>query len=261
MSELVLVRHGQATFGAASYDQLSDLGVEQVRLLAAHWRGTGEAFDCLYCGSLRRQRETARELLGLVRNDKASGREAAPQDSTAKASVPRQGTPEDTAPREDAGLNEYDGDPLIRSYLRDFARGEGFDPKPEWPVRDRALFQKLFEAAAAKWIADRLTAAAGEGNFERWPDFQLRVHRTLERIMSRHGGGSRVLIATSGGVIALALQRVLRFPDGAAIATNWMVHNSSVTRIKYGKGRTSLMQFNALPHLERPETQSMITYR
>ena len=236
MSELVLVRHGQATFGAESYDQLSPLGHEQVRKLAAHWRETNETFDCLYCGSLRRQRETAGELLGLVRG---GGEE----------------------PREDAALNEYDGDPLIRSYLRDFAREEGFDPLPEWPVRDRTLFQRLFEAAAAKWIAGSLTPAENAGNFERWPDFQLRVHQVLDRIMSRHVKGSKVLVSTSGGVIALALQRVLRYPDTEAIATNWMVQNSSVTRIKYGNGRISLMQFNSLPHLERAGTQAMITYR
>ncbi len=236
MSELILVRHGQATFGAETYDRLSPLGHEQVRKLAAHWSETGESFDCLYCGSLRRQRETAGELLGLVSGDGEN-------------------------PREDPALNEYDGDPLIRSYLRDFAEQEGFDPAPEWPVRDRTLFQRLFEAAAARWIAGHLKPANGDANFERWPDFQLRVHQALDRIMSRHVQGSRVLIATSGGVIALALQRVLRYPDSEAIATNWMVQNSSITRIKYGNGRISLMQFNSLPHLEGAETQSMITYR
>lgn len=236
MSELILVRHGQATFGAETYDRLSPLGREQVRKLAAHWRETGETFDCLYCGSLRRQRETAGELIGLVSGDGED-------------------------PTEDPALNEYDGDPLIRSYLRDFAAEEGFDPVPDWPVRDRTLFQRLFEAAAAKWIAGRLAPDDGDAAFERWPDFQFRVHQALDRIMSRHVRGSRVLVSTSGGVIALALQRVLRYPDTEAIATNWMVQNSSITRIKYGNGRISLMQFNALPHLEGADTQSMITYR
>ena len=236
MSELILVRHGQATFGAETYDKLSELGIEQVRRLAAHWRALGETFDCLYCGSLLRQRETAAELRELVPGG-AGGLEI------------------------DPALNEYDGDPLIRSYLRDFAREDGFDPEPKWPVRDRTLFQRLFEAAAAKWIAGRLEPMDGDPDFERWPDFQLRVHQALDRIMARHTGGSRVLVATSGGVIALALQRVLRYPDSAAIATNWMVRNSSVSRIKYGNGRISLMQFNSLPHLERAGTEGMITYR
>ena len=115
MSELVLVRHGQATFGADTYDQLSELGFEQVRKLAAHWRETGESFDNLYCGSLRRQRETAAELRGLVSD-------------------------EGECPRIDPAFNEYDGDPLIRSYLHHFAVEDGFDPAPQWPVRERNLF-------------------------------------------------------------------------------------------------------------------------
>ena len=82
-----------------------------------------------------------------------------------------------------------------------------------------------------------------------------------DEIMGRHCDGSKVLIATSGGVIAVALQKVLQFSDRETINTNWMVHNSSVSRIRYGKGRLSLAQFNNLPHLERLEKQDMITYR
>ena len=35
MSRILLVRHGQASLGAADYDQLSDLGEEQSRILGA----------------------------------------------------------------------------------------------------------------------------------------------------------------------------------------------------------------------------------
>ena len=45
MSELILVRHGQASFGAESYDKLSDKGVEQVKILSQHWQALGERFD------------------------------------------------------------------------------------------------------------------------------------------------------------------------------------------------------------------------
>ena len=79
--------------------------------------------------------------------------------------------------------------------------------------------------------------------------------------MGRHCDGSNVLIATSGVVIAVSLQKVLQFSDRETINTNWMVNNSSVSRIRYGKGRFSLAQFNNLPHLERLEKQDMITYR
>lgn len=236
MSELVLVRHGQASFGAASYDKLSDQGIEQVRLLASHWQSLGEQFDHIICGTLLRQQETAQELLG--------------QHKDSNASI-----------RQDASFNEYNGDPLIHMYLRDFAEQEGLASAQDWPIRDRRQFQLVLEAAANKWVQGELTPTEGDEGFEYFEDFKTRVHTALESVMNEHTGGSKVLISTSGGVIAMALQRVLDFPDLQVIATNWMLHNSSITRIRYGGGRVSLTQFNSLPHLEKKELHHMITYR
>ena len=236
MSEIILVRHGQASFGADSYDKLSDKGVEQVKVLARHWQEVGEQFDHVYSGTLLRQKETANELLALVKG--------APSAST-----------------ENPSFNEYNGDPLMRVYLRDHAAQEGFDVPIGWPIKDERLFQRIFEAACAKWIRGELTPSSEEANFEYWVDFQDRVHTAVDEIMARHNEGARVLVSTSGGVIAMVLQRVLQFPDDAVITTNWMVRNSSVSRIKYGRGKVSLTQFNSLPHLERAGLKQMITYR
>lgn len=229
-----MVRHGQASFGKASYDKLSDKGIEQAKILSSHWAVTGERFDHAYSGTLLRQRETAAELLPLV-----TGKPAAPSEKPA--------------------LNEYSGDPLIRIYLRDH------HPKSEaeisWPIKDPKQFQLLFEKATAKWITGELEPNAGDEDFELFGDFKQRVYGAMDEIMGQHGGGSKILISTSGGVIAMALQRVLQFPDEHVITTNWMVHNSAVTRIRYGRGRLSLSQFNNLAHLEAKELSHMITYR
>lgn len=236
MSELILVRHGQASFGKASYDKLSEKGVEQVKILSRHWQDVGEQFDHVYSGTLLRQKETAHELLSLVK-----------------------GAP--TASIENPAFNEYNGDPLMRVYLRDHAADDGFDVPFSWPIKDERLFQTVFEAACAKWIRGELVPGSEDANFEYWENFQHRVYAAIDEIMTRHSSGSRVLISTSGGVIAMVLQRVLQFPDQAVITTNWMVRNSSVSRVKYGRGKVSLTQFNSLPHLERAGMQEMITYR
>ncbi len=236
MSELVLVRHGQASFGAASYDKLSENGIEQVKVLSRHWQQLGERFDHIYSGSLLRQRETAAELLGLVA-----------------------GTP--SAATENQAFNEYSGDPLMRIYLRDYAHELSDLQAVQWPISDPRLFQTLFERATAKWIENQLTPTDSDQDFEYWQDFKTRVHAGLDELMSAHPKSSRVLLATSGGVIAMALQRVLQFPDQHVISTNWMVHNSSVTRIRYSGERLSLTQFNNLAHLEKHDLAHMVTYR
>lgn len=65
MSQITLIRHGQAQTGAtdeAGYDSLSPLGREQARWLGAHFRDIGEGFDRVYCGALIRHRQTAEEM-------------------------------------------------------------------------------------------------------------------------------------------------------------------------------------------------------
>lgn len=236
MSELILVRHGQASFGKASYDKLSDKGIEQAKVLCRHWQRQGEAFDYIYSGSLLRQRETAQELLSLV-----------------------SGKPKE--PTVNPDFNEYNGDPLIRMYLRDHAASDGLHEHPPWPIQDERVFQQLFERATALWIAGELKPQAEDTSFEAFADFQHRVYRGLDALMAKHQRGSRVVLSTSGGVIAMTLQRVLQFPDERVIETNWMVHNSSVTRLRYGGGKLSLMQFNNVAHLEDPALQELLSYR
>ncbi|USG62848.1 histidine phosphatase family protein [Sneathiella marina] len=64
MTELTLIRHGQAQTGAtdeASYDRLSDLGHEQARWLGDYFRRSLD-FDHILSGTLMRQIETAQSL-------------------------------------------------------------------------------------------------------------------------------------------------------------------------------------------------------
>lgn len=235
MSELILVRHGQASFGAESYDKLSPQGVRQVEILADYWQTLGDQFDHLYSGELMRQIETADCLRALL--------------------------PDGQQPQVHPGFNEYNGEPIIRLYLRDHAVKEGFAAELKTPITDRKTFQLVLEAATTHWINGSLQASAEDEDFESWRDFQSRVHDALDELMARHTGGSRVLISTSGGVIAMALQRALQLPDNQVLATNWMVNNSSVTRLVYGRGKVSLASFNSLAHLEVPAWRDLVTFR
>lgn len=62
MTEIILVRHGQANSHATdeeSYDRLSDLGRMQAEWLGAHLRETNPHFDRVFTGTLSRQVDTA----------------------------------------------------------------------------------------------------------------------------------------------------------------------------------------------------------
>ena len=93
MGTLYLVRHGQASFGAADYDQLSPLGQRQCVRLGGWFRERGTRFDAVLTGTLRRH---AQSLAAI---------EEGLQAQHAALALP--------------GLNEYDGDALVaaqRSY-------------------------------------------------------------------------------------------------------------------------------------------------
>src|SRR5690606_34016515 len=124
------------------------------------------------------------------------------------------------------GFNEYNGTPLIDIYLRDHAATAGIGAGVTGPIHDRKLFQQVFEQATSRWILDQLKPGETDHEFEPWRMFQLRVQSAVDELMGRHDKGSRVLIATSGGVIALAVQHVLQLSDNHAIAMNWTINNS-----------------------------------
>ena len=58
MGTLYLVRHGQASFGADDYDQLSALGRRQSVRLGEYLRSKGLSFDAVLTGTLRRHAQT-----------------------------------------------------------------------------------------------------------------------------------------------------------------------------------------------------------
>ncbi|PLS20399.1 histidine phosphatase family protein [Neptunicoccus cionae] len=62
MAELIVIRHGQASFGADNYDRLSPAGHEQSRLAGALLRARGWVPDRIVVGSLVRQLETLNSM-------------------------------------------------------------------------------------------------------------------------------------------------------------------------------------------------------
>lgn len=65
MTEITLIRHGQANSGArdeVGYDRLSPLGHRQAEWLGAHLRDTGGHVPRLFCGTLNRHVETAASM-------------------------------------------------------------------------------------------------------------------------------------------------------------------------------------------------------
>ena len=85
MRELLLIRHGQASFHAEDYDQLSPLGVQQSSLLGAWFAECGQQPDLVAMGPRVRHRDTAMPCLD------AAGVAAGIAIITPRAASPRRG--------------------------------------------------------------------------------------------------------------------------------------------------------------------------
>ena len=63
MSAVYLVRHGQASFGAADYDRLSERGEQQARVLGSALAHLSPRIGVLASGGMLRHRQTAQACL------------------------------------------------------------------------------------------------------------------------------------------------------------------------------------------------------
>ena len=231
MSTLYLIRHGQASFGTANYDQLSSVGREQVQLLGEFFAESGEKIDRIYTGTLQRQRETAAIIASALGH------------TTPIAS--------------DGAFDEYDSDVILRRFAASLTAQE-LDVAG-WPGlrTDRRKFQFFLERAAKAWVDARIEAE----DLLPWHGFLGRIIAGLERIMRAEGRSKTLLLSTSGGVIGTIVAHVLGLSNHMGVELNWAVHNASITRLIYNADKVSLSMFNALPHLERDARRQLITYR
>jgi broad specificity phosphatase PhoE len=231
VTTLFLVRHGQASFGARNYDQLSANGERQGRLLGEHWRRCGRRFGAVYSGDMERQKVTAARALEAL------------------------GEPLGQL-RIDPAFNEFDHQSLIRAYLPLVAQeNPQFAVSTQTLLGDPKLFQQLFNLIIACWISDREGASPVS---ESWQAFQTRCLAGVERLAALD---EDAVAFTSGGVITAVLRAALDLDADRAFHLNWEIHNASVHCFKLGEERIRLLRFNEVAHLEVAREPGLLTYR
>ncbi len=221
MGTLYLVRHGQASFGAADYDHLSELGARQCHALGQYFAARGIIFEGVLRGTLRRH---AQSLAALTEGF---------------------GTLPDAL--EWPGLNEYDSEAVIRTVH------SGPLAAPDSPEVYRAHFRLLRQGLAA-WMASE---AAPQG-MPAYADFVSGISSALDHVRTQHHGN--VLLVSSGGPIATAVGQVLGTAAQATIELNLRIRNSAVTEFAFTPKRHMLSIFNHVPHLDVAGREGWVTY-
>lgn len=239
MGTLTLVRHGQASYGAADYDRLSERGIEQARALGRRWAEARFAPTAVYSGPMKRQRDTARIAC----------------EAAAAAGHPL------PAPVILDELAEYPAFELLARFLPRFIQqhpelaqiADGTATSAE----ANALLDRGFGMVIDDWCNDRLDC----GDIESFGGFVGRVRAGIQRMTAAHPDrGARVVAVTSGGPIGIALKLALAL-DAVATVRHWrLVRNASITELLW-RTRTpdelSLLAFNHVDHL----AGELVTFR
>ncbi len=222
MGTLYLVRHGQASFGAADYDQLSELGQRQSVRLGRYWAERGLRFDAVITGSLKRHAQT---FAGIA-----------------------EGAGLNLQPLVWPGLNEYDSEAVIRAiHPQPLAR-------PDTPEMYRHHF-RLLRDGLTQWMAGTVSPQ-GMPSYDAFVDG---VTSALDHVRATHHT-QNVLIVSSGGPISTAVGRVLGLSPETTIELNLRIRNSAVTEFQFTPKRHSLLTYNTLPHLDSDEYRDWVTY-
>ncbi|MEL6122913.1 MAG: histidine phosphatase family protein [Bacteroidota bacterium] len=234
MSRLLYIRHGQASYGQANYDQLSPLGYAQATSLGSYLLRQEQKFDAIYVGPLQRHHQT----LEMV------------QEEYAKAGV------ELPPPVEMAELVEHRGPQVLKELLpRLRHRDKQIDIWQSEIEADITLKVKngllIFDRAMALWAQGELDDIHPK-EYAKWPAFRTMVEQGLERVICEHSDqkGQHIGMFTSGGTIAATIGRTLQMADHArVISLNGIVQNASMTEILFSNHRITLKSFNRVPHL------------
>jgi broad specificity phosphatase PhoE len=222
MGTLYLVRHGQASFGAEDYDNLSELGHKQSLRLGEYFAERDIHFDGLIAGTLRRHKQT---LQGILQGMNFAGEHLSWE-----------------------GLNEYDSEAVIATVHPHKLE------KPTSPEMYRHHF-RLLRDGLAQWMSGVVTPRG----MPSYADFVSGVSSALDHVRNNHYG-KNVLIVTSGGPISTAVGHVLGTSAEATIELNLRIRNTSVTEFAFTPKRHMLVGYNAVPHLDAPKYKDWVTY-
>ena len=239
MSQIILVRHGQASFLVGDYDKLCANGQVQSRLLGEYWSRRAVLFSRAYSGPRARHLDTAQIVAEAYRGSGVVFPEMTVMDE----------------------FDEYHAEPVMQACLTQLlprnaeinALHHAYTEAAE-PAEQHRTFQKLFEAVITKWVAGEVAA----DGIPTWDQFCLRVGQGVTQVVRSTPSAASAVVFTSAGPIGAAMRRALHLSASDTLQLTWMSRNASFSTFLASGERFTLSAFNAHPHLDG---DGLLTYR
>lgn len=232
MTTIYLVRHGQASYGTANYDQLSAKGEQQAQYLGQYLAKIFQEQPQIVMGGMQRHQQTAQHTLK--------------GNFTAITSLI------------DARWNEFNHEEVFKKFEQCPIQAEILQQfVDEKSLHPRKYLARIFKGAIARWVSGE-----HDDYSESWLDFQARIQSALDDLIQnvQHTKPKNVVVFTSGGVISVAVGTLLGLSIEKTFDLNWSVVNSSLTTLKVGSEHVQLVSFNEHHHIqaEKPELLTWI---
>lgn len=235
MATIYLIRHGQASFGAADYDKLSELGCRQAQVVGEYLRDCNITFDAVYSGDLSRQRETARLAIASQ--------------------------PEEVSHHIDPRFNEIQNDEQLKYLLPEVVKNNpAIEALVERGLSSSKDYQKVIDAVFNYWVSPRCK----DSRIQSWADYSAGTRQAMLELMQSQGGGKTVGVFTSGGTIATIVAQVLGLTGEETYQFYEPIFNCSVSQLFYSGTRISLSYFNDRSFLQllgAQQGESLVSYR
>ena len=231
MTTIYLIRHGQASFGAESYDKLSPNGELQAILLGQYFNQILKEAPYVVAGSMQRHQQTA--TLALA-----------------------QCFPE-VEFETDQAWNEFNHQQVFAQYEPRFNQPHLLKQDVENEINPRAYLAKIFEGAIGRWTGGEYHHEYDES----WPDFKNRVETALQNLCDELAKTKPryAVVFTSGGVISVAAGKLLELNANRTFALNWAICNASITTLRLVGNEPQLLSLNE-HHFIKAEDPQLLTW-
>lgn len=216
MTTIYLIRHGQASFGAESYDKLSPNGELQAQVLGRYFDDILKEAPYVVAGSMQRHQQTA--TLALT--------ECFPEADVVT----------------DNAWNEFNHQQVFAQYEPRFNEPHLLKQDVAKEANPRAYLAKIFEGAIERWTGGEYHHEYEES----WPTFKNRVETALQNLCDELAKTKPryAVVFTSGGVISVAAGKILGLSPEKTFALNWAIANTSMTTLRLVGNEPQLLSLN-----------------
>jgi len=231
MSILHLVRHGQASFGANDYDNLSPKGVQQSIELGKALAKQQSTFDHVIVGPHRRHIQTFEGI----------------KEGYSLTDLPEPVIEKEFAENQLMEIAQYFIPKILNTSKTTKQIFEECEPKER-----HNKFLELFQIVAQKWMNEELDLS--KPGFEGFSVFRSRIANVLKGIQGSLIDKSNIMVVTSGGAISGVYAEVISCSHEDIQKLNFGIKNMSISEFLMTTEGFTLKAFNSSLIPEELET-------